>query len=99
MRLTSAQIEAIREIVTEIAGGDAAVRVFGSRLDDMAKGGDVDLMVEIPHPVEAPAPLAARIAGRASRMMSGRKVDVVIAAPNLEWLSIHEAAHTQGVLL
>lgn len=99
MRLTQRQIAVIREIVAEMAGSDATVRLFGSRLDDAAKGGDVDLMVEVPHPVKEPAPLAARIAGRISRAMSGRKVDVVICAPNLMRLPIHEAALSKGVLL
>lgn len=99
MRLTQTQISAIREIVATVAGGDATVRLFGSRLDDAAKGGDVDLMVEVPHPVEAPAPMAARIAGRISRAMSGRKVDVVISAPNLMQLPIHAVAFSKGVLL
>lgn len=99
MRLTAQQIADIRAIVTELAGGEATVRLFGSRLDDAAKGGDVDLLVEVPHPVEAPAPLAARIAGRVSRALDGRKVDVVLAAPNLLSLPIHEVARRQGVAL
>lgn len=99
MRLTPAQIAAIRDAVAEVAGRGATVRLFGSRLDDAAKGGDVDLLVDVPHPVEAPAPMAARIAGRISRAMAGRKVDVVISAPNLMRLPIHEAAFSEGVLL
>ncbi|NWG29894.1 MAG: nucleotidyltransferase domain-containing protein [Rhodocyclaceae bacterium] len=99
MRLTAQQIANIRAIVAELAGDDAIVRLFGSRLDDTAKGGDVDLLVEVPHAVEAPAPLAARIAGRVSRALDGRKVDVVLAAPNLLSLPIHEAARRQGVAL
>lgn len=99
MRLTELQIADIRTIVAELAGDDATVRLFGSRLDDAAKGGDVDLLVEVPHPVEAPAPLAARIAGRVSRALDGRKVDVVLAAPNLLSLPIHEVARRQGVAL
>ena len=99
MRLTPKQIDMIRQTVAEIAGSDARVRLFGSRLDDAAKGGDVDLMVEVAHQVESPAPLSARIAGRISRAMAGRRVDVVFFAPNLEWLAIHEAARNEGVLL
>ncbi len=99
MRLTQDQIAAIREVVAEMAGCEATVRLFGSRLDDTAKGGDVDLMVELPHAVDAPAPLAARIAGRVSRSMAGRKVDVVVLAPNLMRLPIHEVALKEGVLL
>lgn len=99
MRLTEREIEAIRGIVAEVAGSDATVRLFGSRLDGAAKGGDVDLMIEVPRPVEAPAPFAARIAGRISRAMFGRKVDVVLCAPNLMRLPIHEIARAEGVLL
>ena len=99
MRVTKSQIDAIRDIVAALAGDDATVRLFGSRLDDHVKGGDVDLLVEIPRPVEDPAPLAAGIAGRVSRAMDGRKVDVVIAAPNLLELPIHKVAREQGVRL
>lgn len=99
MRLTQTQISAIRAIVLEQAGEEATVRLFGSRLDDAAKGGDVDLLVEVPHSVADPAPLAARIARRISRTMAGRKVDVVLAAPNLLSLPIHDIARRQGVQL
>jgi len=99
MRLTPEQIDLIRAIVAELAGSDANVRLFGSRIDDSARGGDVDLLVELPHPVEAPAPLAARIAGRISRAMQGRKVDVLLLAPNLKRLPIHDEALGTGVKL
>lgn len=99
MRLSDTQIATIRQVVLEQAGMAATVRLFGSRLDDAAKGGDVDLLVEIPSPVTDPAPLAARIAGRISRALDGRKVDVVLAAPNLKTLPIHEVARREGCLL
>ncbi|RMG32762.1 MAG: nucleotidyltransferase domain-containing protein [Gammaproteobacteria bacterium] len=99
MRLTPEQIEGIRRIVAEQAGSDATVRLFGSRLDDLARGGDVDLLVEVPRPVDDPAPLAARIAGRVSRLMEGRKVDVILHAPNLRELPIHEVARREGIVL
>lgn len=99
MRLSDTQIAAIRQVVAEQAGVAATVRLFGSRLDDAAKGGDVDLLVEIPSPVADPAPLAARIAGRISRALDSRKVDVVLAAPNLMSLPIHEVARREGCLL
>lgn len=46
MRLTSHQTEQIVAIVRRHFGGDAAVALYGSRLDDAARGGDVDLLVE-----------------------------------------------------
>lgn len=99
MRLSDTQIASIRQVVAEQAGVAATVRLFGSRLDDAAKGGDVDLLVEFPFPVAAPAPLVARIAGRISRALDSRKVDVVLAAPNLMSLPIHEVARREGCLL
>lgn len=46
MRLSNQQV---RDIVLEtqaIAGRDASVWLYGSRLDDQRRGGDVDLLVE-----------------------------------------------------
>jgi predicted nucleotidyltransferase len=99
MRLTDYQIQAIRRLAREVAGDQARVRVFGSRLDDTARGGDLDLMLELPEPVDNPALMAARMAAKVSRTMSGRKVDVLLSAPNLMRLPIHDIAFKEGQLL
>ncbi|WAR46593.1 nucleotidyltransferase family protein [Methylomonas rapida] len=46
MRLTKQQINAITQTVVRLVGMDAAVYLFGSRLNDQAKGGDIDLFIE-----------------------------------------------------
>ena len=99
MRLSPVHIAFIRDCVRQLAGDEAQVRLFGSRLDDNSRGGDVDLLVELPTPVERPARLAAQISARVSRQMHGRKVDVIISAPNLQRLPIHDIARRQGVPL
>lgn len=99
MRLTTHQIEFIRQLVTQMLGASAQVRVFGSRLDDSAKGGDLDLFLELSEAVDNPAMLAAKLSAKVSRRMNGRKVDVLISAPNLKILPIHEVAHRDGKLL
>ena len=92
MRLTSQQIQSIREIAHRITGENGRVSVFGSRLDDKAKGGDLDLLVELTEAVSKPALMAAQISAQVSRLMHGRSVDVLISAPNLKHLPIHEIA-------
>lgn len=99
MRLNPLQIRSIRQVAAEYAGESVRVRVFGSRLDDAARGGDLDLMIELDDVVANPALLAARISASVSRTLHGRKVDVLISAPNLRRLPIHDVAFREGVLL
>ena len=99
MRISEQQAQSIRQIVRDTAGAEARVRLFGSRLDDAALGGDLDLLVELPTRIDHPAVLAARLSVGISRAMDGRKVDVVLLAPNLRRLPIHDIALQEGVLL
>lgn len=45
MRLTHEQIHTIVMTVHGIVGEDVEVRLFGSRLDDTRRGGDLDLLL------------------------------------------------------
>ena len=44
MRLADNEQSAIREAICKV-DSEAAVYLFGSRVDDAAKGGDIDLLV------------------------------------------------------
>ena len=99
MRLTPAQIDTIKSTTQAVLGEGAQVTFFGSRVDDQAKGGDVDLMIEVHQNLQEPALIAARIASQISRAMHGRKVDVLLKAPNLLEQPIHRIAQQQGVAL
>ena len=48
MRLSEEEKEAIKGAVKRVFGEDAIVRLFGSRVDDRRKGGDIDLHLEVP---------------------------------------------------
>jgi predicted nucleotidyltransferase len=99
MRLNPSQIEIIRNTAQLVFGDIVRITLFGSRVDDHAKGGDVDLMVEVGGIVDEPALLSARVASRISRSMNGRRVDVILKAPNLKNQPIHEIATRTGVIL
>lgn len=99
MRLTQQQIQLIRDITNQIVGNACRVYIFGSRLDDNQRGGDIDLLIELNEVIDKPALLAAQLSARLSRAMYGRKVDVLINAPNLVRLPIHDIAFNEGQLL
>ncbi len=46
MRLTQLQQSTICETVARIVGADARVWLFGSRCNEEARGGDLDLLIE-----------------------------------------------------
>ncbi len=51
MRLTQDQTREIVRTVSRLTGGTADVYLFGSRLDDAARGGDIDLLLESAAPI------------------------------------------------
>ena len=99
MRLTEQQINIIRHVVANLAGNNACVTLFGSRVDDTKKGGDIDLLISLPELVQHPAELSAKISAQLIRRLEGRKVDVILSAPNLKDLPIHAIAQQTGVVL
>lgn len=51
MRLTQEQMQKIVQTVSRLTGSGGEVFLFGSRLDDRARGGDIDLLVETDTPL------------------------------------------------
>lgn len=99
MRLSTTSRQLIRQAITEFVGEQASVKLFGSRLDDQQKGGDIDLLVTVLHPVDNPAMLVARLGAALHRALDGRKVDIVLQAPNLQRQPIHQIAEAEGIEL
>jgi len=99
MRITAKERQAIREATADIFGPDAKVRLFGSRVDDAARGGDLDLLVECPRPIESSGALAARLSARIQMRIGERAVDVLCTWPGMNQSPVHRAAAEQGVLL
>jgi predicted nucleotidyltransferase len=93
----------IREIIkTEVAnqfGPDAVVRLFGSRVNDTQRGGDIDLLVESKLPLEHRIQAECKLAARLFIRLGGRKVDVIIKDPTMPSQLVHEQAITHGIIL
>lgn len=103
MRLTTEQHRAIRRAAAQAFGETAQVRLFGSRVDDSARGGDFDLYVEI----EETDPERLEAARRsflqrlhADPCLEGEPIDVVIHSPlHAAERSIDRVAREEGVAL
>jgi predicted nucleotidyltransferase len=99
MRLSLEQSRAIVATTAELAGPEARVRLFGSRLDDDLRGGDIDLLVECAQPVARPVWLAAQISARLQRRLGERRIDVLVIDPTSALEPVHRVARAQGVEL
>jgi hypothetical protein len=96
MRVRSDIAAVIRETAAEVFG--APVRLFGSRLDDNARGGDIDLYIETELGAEEAETRRLLMLARLARRMGARKIDLVVRTSDGE-LPIHAIARREGVLL
>ncbi len=99
MRLTDPQIRAIKEASRRVFGAEATVRLFGSRLDDHARGGDIDLLVECDQRPEQSARKAAHMTAKIQQRIGVQKIDVLVTWPGATPNPFVEAARKTGVPL
>ncbi len=96
MRLSADQIALIRSAVTTVAGEPVKIYVFGSRLRDDARGGDLDLYVESTDRLS----LLQRARIKLSLEQGlGMPVDIVVSQLNAERTPFQNIARLQGVLI
>jgi uncharacterized protein len=98
MRLSQEHVRAIARCTREAFGDKAVVRLFGSRIDDSKRGGDIDLHLEIP---DLPDWYEAKSAFQYGpyREFGDRKIDIVIHREGQPLLPIDRIALKDGVVL
>lgn len=99
MRITPQTADIIRATVKEILGESAVVSLFGSRADDNARGGDIDLFIQTEAPVAHRASAAARVVAALQMRLGDQKIDVVLVDPTTPPQPIHEVARKTGIRL
>jgi len=99
MRLSQIEARVIRTTAEADFGPSTRVLLFGSRTDDSARGGDIDLLVEVDHPLTNRAAAAARFAAKLQLSLGDQRIDVLLVDPKTSPAPIHDAARQGGVAL
>lgn len=99
MRLTEDQKRIIQEEVRAVFGPYALVRLFGSRLNDAMKGGDIDLHVEAEGSPRELLDRELRLQARLQRRLGDRRIDIIVQAAGAPAREIDEHARRTGTTL
>lgn len=98
LRLTAAEIAAIKRIVADRFGPDAQVRVFGSRTRPEVRGGDLDLHVLVPGALPS-RDAESRALDLIMQAMDDLRVDLWIGSSALPFDRYSQTAVRTGVRL
>jgi len=101
MRLTEYQRNIIREVAHKIFGLNAEVRLFGSRVDDAKRGGDIDLLIktDLPEAMQV-ARAEIKFLTQIEVLLGEQKIDVLLDYPGRRnYPPIFEIANKTGLLL
>lgn len=98
MRLTSYEIEMIKKSFFEVFKS-GKIYLFGSRIDDSKRGGDIDLFIELSLDLSAKEIMEKKSAFklRLYNRIGEQKIDVIISTNKQR--SIEKEALSQGILL
>ncbi len=100
MRLTPKQQQIIVTTLRRYFGQNSRILLFGSRVDDNARGGDIDLYIE-PGLTDADQLVDARLNAMAElhTLLGEQKIDLVINRHHSTDLPIYRVAQETGVAL
>ena len=98
MRLTTYEITSIKETFKEMFS-DGKIFLFGSRVDDAKKGGDIDLYIKLDYPLDTKERLHKKSQFRIKLedKIGEQKINIIISKDTNK--SIEKEALATGVLL
>ncbi len=102
MRLSPEEVAAIKRLVADAYGPEPVVRLFGSRVDDRRRGGDVDLHVMVPADNWGARDrlwTELQLGGRLEAALGERKVDLIVRRDDEPQRAIDRIAIKTGVVL
>lgn len=99
MRLTTEHADIIHQTARRRFGGDVRVWLFGSRVDDSARGGDIDLLVEIGTTTDNSFRESVAFETDLQLALGDQKFDILLRHPGIPEAPIHCIARKTGVEL
>ena len=84
MRITEKERRVLRDEVRKAFGADSKVFLFGSRVDDARRGGDIDLLVETGQGHAAVFEAQLRFLAKVKLALGEQKIDVLLDYPDLQ---------------
>jgi predicted nucleotidyltransferase len=99
MRLTESQKQIIREEVLRAFGRNAQVHVFGSRLDDDQRGGDIDLYIEAEGGAGDLLDRELALYARLQRRLGEQRIDLIVRNPDQPARPVDRHARATGIAL
>lgn len=99
MRLSAREQECIAQTIRQQLGDDARIWLFGSRVDDAAEGGDIDLLVEVSATISEPVKIVSELVASLQLALGEQKIDLLLLDPGTIRQPIHQIAKSRGVEL
>lgn len=99
MRLTAAQIESIKTSADRVLDAPNRVWLFGSRVNDAQRGGDIDLLVETDANLANRAQAICGLYGALVMALGDRKIDVLLKDGRTPDAELFNIAKRTGALL
>lgn len=99
VRLSPEQVHIIKDVGTQVLGHGTRVVLFGSRVSEHARGGDIDLLFESPRLVPRPALAVCDLYGALVMKLGDQKIDVLIKDPATPLAPVMKQALSTGVWL
>lgn len=99
MRLTETTQKIIKTEIYNLLGEDSCITLFGSRISDSEKGGDIDLFIQTPQQLKNRVEMECRLTARLYMKLGGGKVDVLIKDSLTKMKPIYQHAIDYGIIL
>lgn len=99
MRLEPEEIVAIKAAALRTFAQGVSVYLYGSRVDDAKRGGDIDLLIEVADANQATFERESVFRSDLENMIGERRVDILLHHKDTPLSTIKDIAYSTGIRL